>query len=149
MTTSFLTVLLLCFAVCVFAQPVVSSKDANGRMVYTYRETYPEFRGSVKSYLQKNLKYPEEAKQLGVEGRVVLKFRINTKGRIDSISVKEPVHPSLDSEAVRVVKLMPRWQPARRVDADGIIGKAVNSYVVLPISFKLEEEDSERASAGD
>jgi TonB family protein len=147
--TLLLALIFICTAGPAFAQPVDSSLNANGQTIYTYRETYPEFRGSVSSYLQKVLKYPGQARQQGIEGRVVVKFRIDKKGNVDSVFVAESVHPSLDSEAIRVVKAMPKWKPARRVANDGTLGDRVTTYFTLPIGFKLSSENDDKMPPSD
>lgn len=95
----------------------------------------PEFPGgwsAVMEYMIKNIKYPEQAEKDGLEGRVVVKFKVETDGSIGDVSVLKSLNPVLDSEAIRVVKAMPRWTPGREN------GKTVAVSMSIPIEFKLK-----------
>lgn len=81
-------------------------------------------------FLRENIKYPEDAD--GAHGRVIVNFVVDKDGSISDIKVVRGVHPSLDAEAVRVVKLMPKWKPAENR------GMPVRSVYTLPLSFLLE-----------
>jgi protein TonB len=110
-----------------FAQTTDKSK------VFSYVEQMPEFKGDLNAYLSKNIHYPEDARKNDIEGRVFLKFLVDTAGRISDIMVIRSVFPSIDSEAIRVIRNMPAWRPAKQS------GKAVMVYYNLPIVFKLED----------
>lgn len=104
--------------------------------VYNIVEVMPEFPGGMDkmaNYLSDNIKYPEEAKDKGISGRVFLSFVIEKDGSVNEVKVMKSVDPLLDNEAVRVVKGMPKWKPGT------MKGKPVRVYYVLPISFKLDE----------
>ena len=95
----------------------------------------PEFPGgwiAVMEYMVKNIKYPEQAEKDGLEGRVVVKFKVETDGSIGDVTVAKSLGPVLDAEAVRVVKNMPRWTPGREN------GKTVAVSMLIPIEFKLK-----------
>lgn len=95
----------------------------------------PSFPGgwdAMARYLMDNLTYPEQAKKDGLEGRVVVRFKVETDGSIGDISVLKSLNPVLDSEAIRVVKAMPRWTPGREN------GKTVAVSMSIPIEFKLK-----------
>jgi TonB family protein len=95
----------------------------------------PEFPGgekSMKGYLAQELSYPEDARESGIEGRVVVRFTVLKTGKIDSIEILKGVYPSLDEMACYVVRMMPRWEPGKQ---EGI---PVNVWYNLPIMFKLE-----------
>lgn len=97
-------------------------------------EKIPVFRGGnsdLISYLSDSIRYPSYAAQEFIEGKVVLKFLISDSGHISNVKVIKPVHPSLDSEAVRVVRSMPPWYPAM------VGNKAIPFVFNLPISFDL------------
>jgi len=84
-------------------------------------------------FLRENIKYPEDAVSNGVQGRVNVKFVVEKDGSISGIEVVRSVHPSLDAEAVRVVKLMPKWKPAENR------GKPVRTKYMLPIFFRIQD----------
>ncbi|MDE7403356.1 MAG: energy transducer TonB [Muribaculaceae bacterium] len=85
------------------------------------------------AYISENLKYPETAKASGIEGVVQVSFAVLPDGKIGSIKIDRMIDPDLESEAVRLVKLMPAWTPATD-DA----GKPVQSTVTLKIPFTLD-----------
>ena len=103
-------------------------------------EVQPEFPGGMKEmmkYLQSNLKYPEVAKAAGAEGKAFVQFVVKADGSIENVEImRSSGDASLDAEALRVVKAMPKWKPAMNK------GKAVNVKFVLPIVYKLPKEDN-------
>ncbi|MBR2178590.1 MAG: energy transducer TonB [Paludibacteraceae bacterium] len=101
--------------------------------VYT-PEKGPEFPGGTDAlfkFLSSNLKYPSDAKKEGVQGRVICQFTVNKDGSISDIQVLRSVYPSLDREAVRVISIMPKWEPGEQR------GKKVKCKFTMPIVFKL------------
>jgi protein TonB len=102
--------------------------------VYQIVEEMPEFPGGhekLMSYLKENTKYPEEAKDLGIQGKVYVRFTVNKDGSISDVKVVRGVHQLLDQEAIRVVKSMPKWKPGRQN------GQTVRVQMHLPIKFAL------------
>jgi len=97
-------------------------------------EIMPEFQGgsdSLLKFISKTMIYPEFAKQNGIIGRVFVGFVIEKDGAITNVEILRGVEKSLNEEAIRIVKLMPKWRP-------GIQGaKAVRVKYTLPIVFKL------------
>ncbi len=87
-------------------------------------------------FLRQNVNYPEQAKKDSIEGRVVVGFVIDTDGSITDPKIVRSVHPLLDAEALRVVKLMPKWEPGSEN------GTPVKVKYNLPISFKIGEPSS-------
>lgn len=78
----------------------------------SYVEELPAFAGDIHSYLKRNMKYPEDAKEKHIHGTVEIAFNIDKKGILSNIHVEQPLYPSLDAEALRLVKAMPPWKPA-------------------------------------
>ena len=109
----------------------------NNDSIYNVVEVMPEFPGGAEKmmdYLSTNIKYPEEAKEKGISGRVFLSFVIEKDGSVTDVKVMRSVNPLVDNEAVRVVKAMPKWKP-------GLMkGKPVRVNYVLPINFKLDDK---------
>ena len=102
--------------------------------VYEVIEDMPNFpggQGELMKYLRNNIKYPAEAQKKKIEGRVIVTFVVNKKGRITHPTVERSAHPLLDAEALRVVKRMPKWTPGR------MNGEPVNVKYALPVTFKL------------
>ncbi len=97
-------------------------------------EKRPEFPGGTDAlfkFLSSNLKYPSDAKKEDIQGRVICQFVVNKDGSISDITVLRHVHPSLDLEAVRVISIMPRWEPGVQN------GERKRCKFTLPIVFKL------------
>lgn len=121
--------------------PKVSSADQalgsnQEEQVYTVVQEMPEFKGGREklfSYLVENIKYPEEAKKKGTQGTVFVTFVITKTGKVENVSILRGVDPLLDKEALRVVKMMPDWNPGKEK------GKQVNVQFNLPIKFSLDD----------
>ena len=107
-------------------------------------EQMPEFPGgeeAMRAWLFKNIEYPPLATENGIQGRVFLTFVVGPDGKLSKVEVIRGADPSLDNEAIRVVKLMPAWTPGRQD------GKAVYVKYNLPIRFQLSKEDTKPASS--
>ena len=98
----------------------------------------PEFPGGREAeikFLAENMRYPQEAREQGIEGKVIVKFTVSDEtGEIQNPRVVRSVHPALDAEALRLVKAMPRWTVAKDPDK----GKLKSVEIELPIEFKLD-----------
>jgi TonB family protein len=109
--------------------------DESGKKIPYYEfERLPEFPGGMTKlyeYLSSDLKYPEDARQLGVQGQVLVDFAITIDGSIVEVKVKTPFFESLDKEAIRVVSEMPKWKPGMQD------GKLVRVYYQIPIRFTI------------
>ena len=81
-------------------------------------------------FLGDNVKYPVIAQENGIQGRVICQFVVNRDGSIVDVEVVRPVDPSLDKEAIRVIKSMPNWSPGKQR------GKAVRVKYTLPVNFR-------------
>lgn len=95
---------------------------------------YPGGTMAMINFISQNLKYPQEAKEQGIQGRVMVLFTIQPDGKVTDVQVKDPVHPLLDAEAIRVVSMMPAWTPALKADGTPVISK---SYI--PMNFRKPE----------
>ncbi len=104
--------------------------------IFTIVEEQAEFPGGTAEmvkFIQKNLQYPAMAREAGISGKCFLKFVVNETGNISNVEVLKgvPGCPDCDKEAIRVVKSMPAWKPAK------MTGKSVKCYFNLPISFTI------------
>lgn len=111
-------------------EPVQGTSDA----VYTFVEQMPEYPGgneAMMEFIRKNLRYPEKAKETGVEGRVIVRFVVNEDGTVSDITILRDIGAGCGAEAVHVVKMMPKWKPGKQN------GKAVKTYFNLPVMFRL------------
>ena len=103
--------------------------------IYNFVEKEAQFPGgdkALKSFLSNNLIYPKKAIKKGIQGTVLVEFVVEKDGSLSKVIVKKSVSRELDSEAVRVVSLMPKWKPAT------IKGEIVRSYYRLPVHFALQ-----------
>jgi len=100
-----------------------------------YVAEMPEFPGgpaALLKYVAENTIYPSEAQNLNIQGKVILKFVVKADGTVDRIEVLRSIDPSLDNEAIRVVRTLPRFKPGRQS------GIAVPVWFMLPVTFKIE-----------
>lgn len=98
-------------------------------------EQMPAFPGgdaALMKYLSENIKYPEAAEKAGEQGRVVVNFIVEKDGAISNVNVVRSVTPTLDAEAVRVIKAMPKWVPGKQD------GQFVRVKYNVPVSFRLQ-----------
>ena len=103
--------------------------------VFDVVEQMPDFPGGMSAlmqYLSKHIKYPIIAEENGIQGRVIVTFVVEKNGSITDVQVIKSVDPSLDKEAVRVVKSMPHWIPGKQN------GSAVRVKYTLPVTFRLQ-----------
>ena len=95
----------------------------------------PEFPGGKEAllhYLNTNVKYPKIAQENGIEGRVIVRFYVAKDGMVENVHVvRSGGDPSLDKEAERVIKMMPRWIPGKQR------GKLVRVMYTVPVNFRL------------
>ena len=121
----------------VIAAPVEApEEEEEEEVVFVVVESMPEFPGGQQAlfkYLGDNVKYPVIAQENGIQGRVISQFVVNKDGSIVDIEVvRSGGDPSLDKEAVRVIKSMPKWKPGKQR------GKPVRVKFTLPVNFKLQ-----------
>ena len=121
-------------------EPGIAGKPGTGvteapapPQIFRYVEQMPEFPGNVNEYLSRNIRYPEAAREQGIEGRVTIQFIVGEDGTISDVKVVGTEHHGggLEEEAVRVVRSMPAWQPGKQN------GKTVKVYYMLPVWFRL------------
>ena len=94
--------------------------------------SYPGGKEALDTYIKDNLKYPETAKENGIEGIVEVVFTVKTDGTLGSMKIKRMIDPDLEAEALRLVKGMPKWNPAIKGDAP------VESTADVKVPFELE-----------
>lgn len=118
----------------IIAQPE-PPKHVEEDKVFDIVEQQPLFPGgqsALMQFLHDNMKYPVVAQENGVQGRVTVQFVVEKDGSITDVHVLRGVDPSLDKEAVRVVKSMPRWTPGKQN------GTTVRVNYRLPVLFRLQ-----------
>lgn len=116
------------------SKPLYKPQPVNKNSVYDVVEQMPSFPGGIsglRTYLNQNIRYPAEAQENCVQGRVVVSLVVEKDGHISDVTVLRSVDPSLDKEAVRVIRNMPRWSPGKQG------GEPVRVRYNVPVSFRL------------
>lgn len=116
------------------SEPLYKPQPVNRNSVYDVVEQMPSFPGGIsglRTYLNQNIRYPAEAQETCAQGRVVVSFVVGKDGHISDVTVLRSVDPSLDKEAVRVIRNMPRWTPGKQG------GEPVKVRYNVPVSFRL------------
>lgn len=115
-------------------QSAAVNADEDNPLNFQVVERLPEFPGGMSAFVQwltKNLKYPLTAQRAKRQGTVLVSFIVNKDGSIADRKVVKSVSPELDREALRVLRLMPKWKPGEDH------GKPCRTYFCIPIVFKL------------
>lgn len=126
-----LLVMVFAFSLNVNAQ---EKKSDNSDVVFTVVENEAEFPGGVEAmnrFMAENIKYPTLAKQKNIEGKVIISFIVEKNGTLSDIRTIKDIGEGCGDEGVRIVKLMPKWKPAKQK------GQPVRQQFLLPISFVL------------
>lgn len=107
--------------------------DTGEADIFQVVEDMPRFPGgNVQKWIAKNIKYPMIAQENNIQGKVFVQFVIEKDGSVSDVKVARSVDPSLDKEAIRVVKMMPKWTPGKQR------GKPVRVSYTVPINFQLQ-----------
>ena len=106
-------------------------KKEVAQKIFDVVEQQPQFPGNLNQYLRDHINYPTIAQENGIQGKVIVQFVVERDGSITQVNVIRGVDPSLDKEAVRVVKRMPKWTPGMQD------GKPVRVRFTLPVNFRL------------
>ena len=102
--------------------------------VFVIVEEMPSFPGGTEAlfkFIYENIEYPRDALENAIEGNVVVRFCVTYQGKIEQSEVIRGIHPSLDAEAVRIIKKLPTWNPGKQA------GNPVNVWYTLRVQFKL------------
>lgn len=139
-----LVLFLICmFSLCAYAQETKNTETSptdEEEIVFMVVEVMPEFPGGQNAlfkFLSENVKYPVIAQENGIQGRVIVQFVVDKDGSIVDVEVaKSGGDASLDKEAVRVIKAMPKWKPGKQR------GKPVRVKYTVPVNFRLTDGNS-------
>ena len=113
----------------------VEEEEVSETEVFTIVEEMPAYPGGdakLYEYLGKNIKYPQIARESGIQGRVFVNFVVEPDGSVSNVKVMRGIGGGCDEEAVRVIKTMPKWKPGKQR------GKAVRVTYTIPVVFKLQ-----------
>lgn len=114
--------------------PVATIEESDEDDIFQVVEEMPEFPGGeakLLEYLAKNIKYPERAREQGVQGKCIIEFVINKDGSVVEPKVVRSLEAQCDNEAMRVIRTMPKWKPGKQR------GKPVRVKYTVPVQFKL------------
>ena len=120
-------------------EPKKEEPKPNTEEIYTSAYRMPSFPGgdaALMKYISKNIRYPQMAKENGIQGKVVVQMVIMKNGRVGEVKVARSVDRDLDREAVRVCKSLPPFSPGCNANGD-----PVNVWYTLPVAFKLQGVD--------
>ncbi|MEA4904650.1 MAG: energy transducer TonB, partial [Petrimonas sp.] len=113
---------------------VIEIGSSDGTFVVV--EVQPEFPGgnvAMMNFIAENIRYPKEAHEKGIQGRVITNFIVRKDGSIDSVQIVRGVDPLLDAEAIRVLESMPTWKPGKQR------GQPISVRYTLPVIFRLNK----------
>lgn len=132
----YLTVIMLCAALLSAGNIAVGQvkNDTQETVEMPELDKMPQFPGGMSGmhkFLTENVRYPYFARQKKIQGRVMVQFVVDKDGTVTDVKVEKSVHKSLDKEAVRVVKKMPKWIPGEKD------GKPVRVLYHMPVNFSL------------
>ena len=115
--------------------PPASEKDGMTDGAYQKVDELPAFPGgdmALLLFIAENTKYPKDAKEKGIQGKVITRFKVKEDGSVSDVSVLNGVSPSIDAEAIRVIGTLPKFTPGK------LKGKIVAVWYMVPITFSLK-----------
>ena len=116
------------------AEYLAERKDTiNAYDVVEQMPCFPGGQGKLVEFIEENMQYPKECAEKGIYGRVIVAFVVERDGQLSNIRVVKSVHRALDKEALRIVKLMPRWIPGEQN------GVTVRVKYIIPIRFSVKK----------
>lgn len=116
---------------------VVSNESSTKEKVYDVVEQMPEYpggMGELMKFIGNTMKYPEDAEKQQKEGLVIVNFVVEKDGSVNDIEVAKGAWPSLDAEAIRIVKALPKWTPGKEK------GKTVRVKFTIPFRFAIPSD---------
>ena len=119
--------------------PVEVEENADSEPAFQVVEEMPEFPGGIGEclkFLGRNIKYPVQSQQAGVQGKVIVQFVVEKDGSISNPKVVRSIDPDLDGEAIRVISIMPKWKPGMQK------GQPVRVKYTVPVTFRLDGKDT-------
>ena len=118
-----------------YVAPEVVEEEVSETEIFQIVEEMPSFpggEGKLMEYVAKNIKYPQIARETGIQGRVFVGFVVEPDGSISNVKLLRGIGGGCDEEAMRVIKSLPKWKPGKQR------GKAVRVSYQIPVFFKLQ-----------
>ena len=119
------------------SEDIANDTIHNRELIFRHVEQMPEFPGgeaALMKFINENLRYPAAAIENGIQGRVVVQFVVKKDGSVGDVKVIRGIDPTLDQEAIRVCKTLPKFIPGKRYDN----GEPVDVWFTIPVIFKLD-----------
>ena len=117
-----------------YVAPEVVEEEVVEQEIFQIVEEMPSYPGGEKAlleYVAKNIKYPQIARETGIQGRVFVGFVVEPDGSVSNVKILRGIGGGCDEEAMRVIKSLPKWKPGKQR------GKAVRVSYQIPVVFKL------------
>lgn len=118
-----------------YVAPEVVEEEVVEQEIFQIVEEMPSFpggEGKLLEYVAKNIKYPQIARETGIQGRVFVGFVVEPDGSVSNVKILRGIGGGCDEEAMRVIKSLPKWKPGKQR------GKAVRVSYQIPVMFKLQ-----------
>ena len=118
-----------------YVAPEVVEEEVSETEIFQIVEEMPSFpggEGKLMEYVAKNIKYPQIARETGIQGRVFVGFVVEPDGSISNVKLLRGIGGGCDEEAMRVIKSLPKWKPGKQR------GKPVRVSYQIPVFFKLQ-----------
>ena len=118
-----------------YVAPEVVEEEVVEQEIFQIVEEMPSFPGGeakLMEFVAKNIKYPQIARETGIQGRVFVGFVVEPDGSISNVKLLRGIGGGCDEEAMRVIKSLPKWKPGKQR------GKAVRVSYQIPVFFKLQ-----------
>ena len=139
--TFFILLASICCSAPLLAQEDDTTYENDGDLISSDEIVMPEFPGGMDSlnlFLAEHIEYPKSARFHGISGTVLIEFVVDKDGQVRHPKVNVPLSPECDSAAIRGIMAMPKWKPSIEY------GKPVKCFFQIPITFRMDEKDSER-----
>lgn len=122
-------------------RPMIVKEDSKASAIVDFPDVEAQFPGGMaklQEFINDNIRYPQEALDIGTQGKVYASFVVEADGSITNVKIERGVSANLDREAKRLIRTMPKWKPG---EAEG---KAVRTRCLMPVVFIIEENVEEK-----
>lgn len=110
----------------------ISDITDSAKVIVDFDAEFPGGIAAMRQFFSENITYPEEERKIGMEGTLYVKFIVEKNGNVSNVGIARSLSYNLDNEALKVIKMMPKWKPA----SDH--GRSVRQFFTIPFSFKIK-----------
>lgn len=125
------------FLLCLLIPTITFAQEETPEVIEFYHPE-PQFVGgfhALRDFISEHLEYPQQAIEKDIEGKVYVQFMVESDGSLSEIEIVRSVNPILDAEVVRIISIMPNWEPMEHN------GEPIRMSVRLPVTFTLSDEE--------